>query len=389
MKKTMTILVSAAMVLGATVTQVHAEDFLIGEHIPMSGKLARTGEGMKRGIETALQVVNEKYAGKHTFRIEAIDDESDPAKAVAAVDKLASMGVQAITGGYGSNNIGPASEAANKAGIPYITSGGVAPGLSQRGFENFFRINNQDGYAKAAIGLMETMQPKTVSIMFSNKEATTTLAETVGSKLKADGMNVKMHEFDANTSDFKSLMNKIKIGDRPDVIFMVGYENDYVGILRAGKVLRPNVKAMVGVWSLATNKMANEFPDLMENVYGTAMLPYPAEFKNPESKAFAEAYEKLHGEVPGYLEQFGYVQTRLMLEAIVRAYESGKLNSAGISEELRKTDTNTIIGRVRFDENGDNPEFKHRMGQHQNGKIPLVWPSDAATASMNFPATPW
>ena len=50
---------------------------------------------------------------------------------------------------------------------------------------------------------------------------------------------------------------------RPDVILMAGYENDYVGILRAARVLKPAVKAMVGVWSLATPKMAAEFPDLM------------------------------------------------------------------------------------------------------------------------------
>ncbi|MCR6631461.1 MAG: hypothetical protein NVV74_16220 [Magnetospirillum sp.] len=49
----------------------------------------------------------------------------------------------------------------------------------------------------------------------------------------------------------------------------------------------------------------------------------------------------------------------------------------------------TIMGKVRFDETGDNAEFSHRIGQHQNGKIVLVWPADAATGRMNFPAVPW
>jgi branched-chain amino acid transport system substrate-binding protein len=72
---------------------------------------------------------------------------------------------------------------------------------------------------------------------------------------------------------------------------MVGYENDYVGILRAARVLKPPVKAMIGVWSLATPKMATDFPDLMPNVYGTALLPFPATFTTADGKTFADTYK--------------------------------------------------------------------------------------------------
>jgi branched-chain amino acid transport system substrate-binding protein len=297
--------------------------------------------------------------------------------------------VVAITGGYGSNIIGPASEAAQKAGLVYITSGGVSPELTQRGYPTFFRINNTDGYALAMIGLIQEMGAKKVSIVYLNKDATSSLAKQVNTALTAKGVTVGMHEFDGSTSDFKPLMNKVKLQDRPDVIAMVGYENDYVGILRASKVLKPQVKAMVGVWSLATAQMAKEFPDLMENVYGTSMLPYPVEFTQPEAVEFAATYKKLFNKDPDYLGQFGYVQTRLLIDAVVRADEAGTLGKGGLPEELRKTDTNTLIGRVTFDKNGDNLNFTHRMGQHQGGKVVLVWPKDAANGKMNFPAVPW
>jgi branched-chain amino acid transport system substrate-binding protein len=97
---------------------------------------------------------------------------------------------------------------------------------------------------------------------------------------------------------------------------MVGYENDYVGILRAARVLKPQVKAMVGVWSLATPKMASEFPDLMPNVYGTALLPFPANFTTEDGKNFSEAYKKMYNKEPDYLGQFGYVQSMLLFEAM-------------------------------------------------------------------------
>jgi branched-chain amino acid transport system substrate-binding protein len=287
--------------------------------VPLTGKLARVGTGMHEGIAVALALANERYAGKHGFTLAEIDDETSPAKAVAAVEKLAADGVVAFTGGYGSNIIGPASEAAAKADLPYITSGGVAPELTERGMSGFFRINNSEGYGKAMIGLFEQMGVDKVSIVFSNKEATSGMAKYVETHLKEGGVEVTMHEFDGSTTDFKPIMNNVKLRDRPDAVAMIGYENDYVGILRAGTVLKPDVKAMVGVWSLATSQMNEEFHDLVQNVYGTSLLPYPVEFQGEEAQAFAARYEELHGKKPDYLGQFGYVQTRLLLDAVVRA----------------------------------------------------------------------
>ncbi|WP_298370108.1 ABC transporter substrate-binding protein [Azospirillum sp.] len=383
-----TVATAALMVaLGGSAAQ--AKDFLLGSELPLTGNLARVGQGMHEGIAVAIDMANKAQAGKHSFKVSTIDDETSPAKAVAAVEKLIGDGVVALTGGYGSNIIGPASEAAQKAGVVYITSGGVTPDLTGRGYKTFFRINNTDGYALAMIGLLQDMAAKKVSVVYLNKEATSNLAKQVKDALGAKGVTVTMHEFDGATSDFKPLINKVKLQDRPDVVAMVGYENDYVGILRAAKVLKPDVKAMVGVWSLATSQMAKEFPDLMENVHGTSMLPYPVEFTQPEALEFAATYKKLFNKEPDYLGQFGYVQTRLLIDAILRADAAGTLAGGGLPDELRKTDAQTLIGRVTFDAKGDNPNFTHRMGQHQGGKVVLVWPKAFANGAMRFPATPW
>lgn len=366
----------------------HAEEFLVGVEVPLSGSLARVGTGMHEGISVAADVFNRKN-GMHKIKLITIDDESQPAKAVAAVEKLASQGVVAIDGGYGSGNIGPASDAANKAGLVYITSGGVDEALTQRGFKTFFRINNTEGYSKAMLGILAEMKAKNVSMVYLTKEPTSNLAHDVEKALTAKGVTVAMHPFDPSVTDFKPIVNKVKLQDKPDVIAMVGYENDYVGILRAAKVLKPDVKAMVGVWSLATTKMADDFPDLMGNVYGTALLPFPAEFTTPDGKDFAETYKKLYGKEPDYLGQFGYVQSQLLFDAIVRAYDAGTLKSGGIAAELRKSNRDTLIGKVQFDEKGDNPNFSHRMGQHQGKQIAVVWPKEYANAKMNFPGVPW
>src|SRR3954466_7298367 len=164
-----------------------AAECLVGVEVPLSGSLARVGTGMSEGIQVAADVFNRKN-GKHKIKLITIDDESSPAKAIAAVEKLASQNVVAIDGGYGSNNIGPASDAANKAGLVYVTSGGVDEALSQRGIKKFFRINNSAGYSKAMLGLLSDMKASNVSIVYLTKEATSDLAKDVDKALAAKGV---------------------------------------------------------------------------------------------------------------------------------------------------------------------------------------------------------
>ena len=372
----------------AGTTAAYADELRVGVEMPLTGTLARVGSGMQEGVQVAVDVFN-KNNPKHQIKLETIDDESSPAKAIAAVEKLAADGALAITGGYGSNNIAPASEAASKLGLVYVTSGGVDDSLTHRGLKTFFRINNTAGYQKALVGLMSDMGVKSVSIIDSTKEAPANLAIDVEKVLSAKGVKVTSHSFDPAITDFKPIINKVKIQDKPDVILMVGYENDYVGILRAARVLKPDVKAMIGVWSLATPKMASDFPDLMPNVYGTALLPFPAEFRSADGRAFADTYKRLFNKEPDYLGQFSYVQSMLLFEAIARAADKGTLKQSGVADEMRKTDRDTLIGRVQFSAEGDNPNFTQRMGQHQSGKIVIVWPKDAATGKMIFPGVPW
>jgi branched-chain amino acid transport system substrate-binding protein len=382
-----TVLITAIGIM-LSFSTVNAKEILVGVEMPLSGAYARAGKGTAEGITTAAEVFN-KHNPKYKIKLITVDDESSPAKAMAAVEKLASQSVVAITGGYTTTICGSASGAADKAGLVYMTTGSPSKELGERGLKTFFRVNNAEGYTKAITGLIGAMKVKSVSIITTTQQATAEVANAVKNGLEAKGVKVVLHSFDPGIADFKPLVNKIKVQDRPDVIFMAGLENDYVGILRAAKVLKPNVKAMVGVWSLATSKMAKDFPDLVPNVYGTAMLSYPAEFKTPEGKQFEEAYRKLYNKSPDYLSQLGFVQAQVLFDAIKRADEKGTLAKKGLANELRNTDMDTLIGHVIFDEKGENPNFQQFMGQHQKGKIVLVWPKEYANGTMNYPAVPW
>lgn len=379
-----------ALALGAGVPVAQAQEKVvtIGAHMPLTGSLARSGQAFNEGMQVAIRMCNAS-SPKVQFKVDVIDDESTPAKAVSAVEKLSASGSVAIIGGYGSNIVGPASDAADKLGKVYITAGAVSDELTQRGLKTFFRINNNAGYQRGIANLLIDLKPQAVSIIASTKEAPALLAEGLEKDLAAKGIKVTVHKFDPAITDFKPIINKIKLQDKSDIIMMSAYENDYVGIIRAAKVLKPQVKLIVGAWSLATPKMYTEFPDLMNNVVGTSFLPYPVEVKSPEGQKFAATYKEMFNKDIEYLASLSFVETTLLCEAIQRAATAGTLDKGGLVDEMRKTDRETLLGRLQFDQTGDNPNFALSMGQHRDGKIVLVSPKSAATAEIAYPALPW
>lgn len=376
----------AAGLLGVGMAQ--AEEFSVGSVISLTGANARGGGGMHEGIVTAVEVFN-KQQSKHKIKLVTVDDESAPAKAVAGVEQLASKQVVAITGGATSDLVAPASMTANKLGLVYVTSGGTSEEFVSQGYKKFFRINNTGGYVRAMTGMFSELGIKSLSIIYSTKKSTNELAADVNKIMTAKGVKVTLHPFDPAINDFKPILNKVRLQDRPDAINMLGYENDYVGILRAAKVIKPNVKALVGVWQIANAKMATDFPDLVQNVSGTEILPYPVEFSSTEGKQFEATFKALYHKSPDYLSEYGFVQSMALFEAIARAADKGSLTKDGVADEMRKTDRDTLIGRLQFAANGDNPNFIQHIGQHQGGKIVIVWPKSAATGKMNFPGVPW
>lgn len=368
----------------------HATEWRVGVELPLTGPLAQAGNEMYRGLQVAADMFDRRHPGDKITLV-AVDDESNPAKAVAAVEQLASQHVVAIAGAANSNCAGPASEAANKAGLVYMTSGGTSDDMVTRGLKNFFRVSNTPGYTKGMAGLFSSLGVKSVAIVYSTKDATSDLARQLDAALKAQGVTTTLHAYDSSISDFKPLINKVKLQDKPDAMAMLGYENDYVGILRAARVLKPDLKAIAAPWAFASPKMAQSFPDLVPNVYGATVLSSPADYRSADQRDFSQTYERLFHGPSNYQSQTSFVYGQLLFDAIASAQKAGTLDKGGLADTLRATQRDdTFLGKVSFDARGDNPNYVAHMGQFsRDGKLALVWPASFATAKPAYPGVPW
>jgi branched-chain amino acid transport system substrate-binding protein len=363
----------------------------LGAHAPQTGSLAKHGIEQMKGIKAAVEDFQKRTGVK--VELVGYDDESNPQKAVAAVEKLAGVEkVHAIVGGYGSNLVGPASEAAERYETPYLTTGAVDTKLSAKGFKNFFRLNNMPGYAAAqANGIRDLFHAKSVAILYNSLSATTEIAEALKAQLGAAGIAVPVFEkFEKGTTNYKPLLLKVKDAGA-EVLLVEGYFPDYVGTIKDAKILALPVKAYVGAWGIGTPEFTRELGPMAEYVYGTSiweMGTAPAAVKKEEARIVA-AYKARYAEDPSYIAMLGWLSTQCMLDAVVKGGAGGAYSAEKTRQALRAMDAQTPIGRVAFDERGDPRYFSAVLFQTLKGAQVVVYPQDRATGKVVYPAVPW
>jgi branched-chain amino acid transport system substrate-binding protein len=368
-----------------------AQRVKLGAHAPQTGSLAKHGIEQVKGIRVAA----EEFERRRGVGVDLVvyDDESQPQKAVAAVEKLAGIDkVQGLVGGYGSNLVGPASEAAERYDTPYMTTGAVDTKLTAKGFKNFFRLNYMPGYASAqSMTIRELFQAKKVAILYNSQSATTEIAEEVKRQLAAGGVAVPVFEkFEKGTTNYKPLLLKVKDAGC-DVLLVEGYFPDYAGTIKDARILALPVKAYVGAWGIGTPEFIRELGPMSEHVYGTSIweMGTAPDAAKAEEARFVEAYRAKYKEDPSYIAMLGYLSTQYVLDAIVKGAGTGAPSAARTREALRAMDQVTPIGRVAFDERGDPRHFTAVLFQTEGGKQVVVYPRDRATGKVVYPAVPW
>ncbi len=374
--------------LAAAWTQAGAAPAIkLGAHAPETGSLAKHGQEQVKGIRVAADEFTRRTGIAVDLKV--YDDESQPQKAVAAVEKLAGIEkVAGIVGGYGSNLVGPASEAAERYDTPYMTTGAVDTKLSARHFKNFFRLNYMPGYAAAqADTIRDLFRAKKVAILFNSQSATTEIAEAVKGQLAAGGVQVPVFEkFEKGTTNYKPLLLKARDAGC-EVLLVEGYFPDYVGTIKDAKILALPVKAYVGAWGIGTPEFIRELGPMSEFVYGTSIWEMGTAPKaaRAEEARFVEAYRARFKEDPSYIAMLGYLSAEYMLDAIAK----GGGAAARTRDLLRAMDAVTPIGRVAFDEKGDPRHFTAVLFQTRAGKQVVVYPRDRAGGEAKYPAVPW
>lgn len=128
-----------------------AEVVKIGSLWPLTGGSASIGQSHADGAEFAIKKINEaggiKSMGGAKIELVGADTETSAEAGATACERLITEdGVCMIIGAYNSTVCISASEVAQNYSIPFVSMGGVATAVTERGYDHVFRVNNTATY---------------------------------------------------------------------------------------------------------------------------------------------------------------------------------------------------------------------------------------------------
>jgi len=341
------------LLVGGAVSAM-ADTIKIGLMGPMTGPWASEGQEMKQVLDLLAADLNAK-GGVLGKKVEVIadDDGGDPRTAALAAQRLATQGIVAVIGTYGSSVTEATQNIYNESKIIQIANGSTAIRLSEKGLKYFFRTcPRDDEQGRVAVQAIGKLGYKNVAILHDN----TTYAKGLADEAKGllEGKGAKIVFFDALTPgerDYTAILTKLK-GANPDVVFFTGYYPEAGLLLRQKKEMNWNVPFIGGD---ATNN-----PDLVkiagkDAAQGFYFLsaPLPKDLPSPEAKAFLNEFTKKYGHAPNsiyaVLAGDGF---RVITAAIQATQSTDPEKLAGYLHKDLKEFAG-LTGKIAFNEKGD------------------------------------
>ena len=345
---------SVAPVASAAATS--SSTYLVGASEPMTGAEAQAGTEIYDGELLAVDNIN--AAGGvlgHKISLVEEDDACDPQTSVNAANKLVSLGVQAMVGGYCSSAAQPAEAIYARAGIPNIQASANSSTLTQAGYHNVFLVDPGGPLqAQEAVGLFtKVLKTKTLFIADDQSTYAVNVAQLTAKGLAGTSVKVLPVEAIPSTNvDFSAVIQTVRT-DKATAIYWTGYFAQaaaFVRQLRAAGITIPFVCADGAV----DPTFIKDAGAAANGTYATISV-LSSFLTGKSAKAFDHAYaSKFHAQ-PGPYSAYGYDGIYALADA---AKAARSLAPAKVIKALHGLKFAGLTGEVSFAADGS------RLGAH-------------------------
>ena len=231
----------AAMLMLAAGPSFAADAIRIGLMCPLTGKWASEGQDMQQIVSLLVSEVN-KAGGINGKQIELIveDDAGNPRTASLAAQKLASAGVMAVIGTYGSAVTEASQNIIDEAEIMQIATGSTSVRLTEKGLPLFFRTcPRDDEQGRVASKVIAAKGFKKVAILHDNSSYAKGLAEEAQKGLKDAGVPVVFYDaLTPSERDYTAILTKLKAAEsRPHLLHRLLPRSGYAAPPEEGNAL--------------------------------------------------------------------------------------------------------------------------------------------------------
>lgn len=397
-----------AATLLAAAAAMAAEPLKIGLSMSLTGGLAGGGKSALLGMQVWAEDVN--AAGGllgRPVQLVFYDDQSNGANVPGIYSKLLDVDkVDLVVSAYATNQIVPAMPIVMQKNLAFMALFGT--GVNDKfHYDRYFQIlpNGKETRFGPSLGFLETAmtmepKPKTIALVGADAEYAQTVIAGAREKVKEFGLQIVFdRSYPPNTVDFASVVRSIQAVN-PDIVYVASYPPDSVGIIRAAHEagLKPRMFGG-GMIGLAFAPVKAQLGPLLNGIVcydvyvpePTMKFPGIEEFLTKyRVKAVAEGVDPLGF----YLPPFAYAELQILGEAITK---TGGLDQGKIAAYIHAETFHTIVGDVKFAENGEWEKSRILFVQYrgidgsgveqfkQPGKAVILYPPEVASGKFLYP----
>ncbi len=350
---------------------------------------------MKNSLEMARQDINGAGGIKgRPLELIYADDRGQREAGEKAVKRLIQdEKAVLLLGAYHSSNTIYMARLAEKLDRPLVVCTAADDRITQRNWQNVFRINPPaSDYARGLEDFLTSkIKPRSMAIVYENSPYGTGSAmrmmwfcreNNIATPAIIPYHKERAKDAEIGSSYFQRLLAPLQ-GEPPDSIYMVAYLQDAALLVQTLRALQMNALLCGGAGGFThqrfIQKASKDAENLVTATLWTHQLPYTG------TEDYHTRYIQRHMTAPDYHGAEAYAGLMVAADAMRRAKT---LDPGGIRSALLQTDYETPFGPVKFDAYGKferQNKLPTMVLQIIAGQFECIWPRDLATAPFKPP----
>ncbi len=396
-----------ALLAVASATQA-AEPIKIGLSMSLTGGLAGGGKSSLLGMQVWVEDINAKggLLGR-PVQLVYYDDQSNGANVPGIYSKLLEIDkVDLVVSAYATNQIVPAMPIVMQRNMVFMALFGT--GVNDKfHYDKYFQIlpNGKEPRFGPSLGFLETAmtmepKPKTIALVGADAEYAQTVLAGAREEVKKLGLQIVYdRSYPPNTVDFGPVVRSIQAVN-PEIVYVASYPPDTVGMVRAAHEVGLKTRMFGGgMIGLAFAPVKQQLGPLLNGIVSyDVYVPEPT-MKFPGIEEFLTKYRKkaaAEGVDPlgFYLPPFAYAELQVLGDAITK---TGGLDQGKIAAYIHANSFDTIVGKVKFAENGEWEKSRILFVQYRGvtgngvdqfkepGKAVILYPPEFRSGKFLYP----
>jgi branched-chain amino acid transport system substrate-binding protein len=401
-------LVAGVAIAALPAPALAADPIKIGFSMPLTGGLSGGGKSVILAFELWKEEVNAK-GGLIGRPVELVyyDDQSMPAQVPGIYAKLLDIDkVDLVVSAYATNQIAPAMPVVMQKNMTFMALFGTGVNDIFK-YDKYFQIlpNGRDTRLAPSLGFLETamtMEPKpqTIALVGADAEYAQTVLGGARDVVQRLGLRIVYDKsYPPTTVDYTPIVRVIQAAN-PDVVFVASYPPDSVGMVRAANEIGLKPKMFGGgMVGLAFTPVRAQLGPLLNGIVAYDVYAPEPTMKFPGIDEFLKRYQArapAAGVDPlgHFLPPYAYAEMQILAQAVAAV---GGLDQAKIAAYIHATKFSTIVGEVKFADNGEWETSRALFVQYQNivgndidqfrqaGKTVILFPPAYRSGKFMYP----